>query len=89
MICVIHTRDQGSTIWPTFLQIFDKKVTKTKGAKENIYILDFFVPWYLIFGIIKDADNIYYCTKNQVRGLCLGGNMVIIFFGSFLGEMTI
>ena len=29
-------------------------------------------------GIIKDADNIYYCTKNQVRGLCVGGDMAIL-----------
>ena len=27
----------------------------------------------------KDADNIYYCTKNQVRVLYVGGNMVILF----------
>ena len=33
---------------------------------------------YLIFGMRKDADNIYYCTKNQVRGLCVGGDMVIL-----------
>ena len=31
-----------------------------------------------LFGIIKDADNIYYCTKNQVRGLCVGGDMAIL-----------
>ena len=29
------------------------------------------------FGMIKDADNIYYCTKNQVRGVSLGGDLVI------------
>ena len=23
--------------------------------------------------MVKDADNIYYCTKNQVGGLCVGG----------------
>ena len=39
-------------------------------------------PTYVIFGMVKDADNIYYmyCAKNQVRGLCAGGDMVIIFF---------
>ena len=29
-----------------------------------------------IFGMVKDADNIYYCTKNQMRGFCVGGDMV-------------
>ena len=23
----------------------------------------------------KNADKIYYCTNNQVRGLCVGGDM--------------
>ena len=31
---------------------------------------------------IKDTDNIFYSTKNQVRGLCVGGDMVILFFFS-------
>ena len=35
-------------------------------------------PTYLIFGRIKDADNIYYCTKNQVRGFCVGGDIVML-----------
>ena len=26
-----------------------------------------------IFGVIKDAEHNYYCTKNQVGGLCVGG----------------
>ena len=42
----------------------------------------------MIFGI-TDADNIYYCTKNQMRGLFVGGDMDILFFGSFHGKMTI
>ena len=42
----------------------------------------------MIFGMIKDAENIYCCTKNQVRGLCVG-DMVILFFGWFHGKMTI
>ena len=33
----------------------------------------------MIFGMIKDADNIDYCTKNQVRWLCVGGDIVILF----------
>ena len=33
---------------------------------------------YLIFGMIKYADNIYYCTKSQVRGLRVGGDMVLL-----------
>ena len=36
-----------------------------------------------IFGMVKDNDNIYYCTKNHVRGLCVGGDMAISFFGDF------
>ena len=39
--------------------------------------------------MVKNADNIYYSTKNQVRGLCVGGDMVILFYGLFYGEMTI
>ena len=30
--------------------------------------------------MVKDADNIYYCTKNQVRGLCVGGDMAILLW---------
>ena len=26
------------------------------------------------------SDSIFYSTKNQVRGLCLGGDTVILFF---------
>ena len=33
----------------------------------------------LIFGTVKDTDNIYYSTKNQVRGLCVGGDITILF----------
>ena len=36
-------------------------------------------PTLLIFGILKYADNIYYFTKNHVRGLCVGGDMTILF----------
>ena len=32
----------------------------------------------LIFGMGKDYHNIYYLTKNQVRGLCVGGEMAIL-----------
>ena len=33
--------------------------------------------------------TIYYCTKNQVHGLCVAGDMVILFVGSFHGKMII
>ena len=36
-------------------------------------------PTHLIFG----TENICYSTKNQGRGLCVGGDMTILFFGSF------
>ena len=35
------------------------------------------------FRTVKDTDNTYYSTKNQVRGLCVGGDMAILFFGNF------
>ena len=38
-----------------------------------------FLTQHLIIGMIKDADNIYYCTKYQVRGLCVGGDTVILY----------
>ena len=46
-------------------------------------------PTYLIFGMVKDTDNIYYCTKNQAREFCVDRDMVILFVGSFHGKMTI
>ena len=33
-----------------------------------------------IFGMLKDTDKICYCIKNQVRGLCVGRDMVILFW---------
>ena len=36
--------------------------------------------------MVKDADNIYYCTKNQVRGLCVGGDMAILFLVCSMGK---
>ena len=33
----------------------------------------------MIFGTAKDTNNIFYSTKNQVNGLCVGGDMVILF----------
>ena len=35
-------------------------------------------PTYLIFGMVKGHHNIYYCTKNQVRGWCVGGDIAIL-----------
>ena len=34
----------------------------------------------MIFGTGKDIDNIFSNTKNQVRGLCVGRDKVILFF---------
>ena len=39
--------------------------------------------------MVNNTDNIYYCTKNQVHGLCVGGDMVILFFGSFHAKIAI
>ena len=38
--------------------------------------------------MIKDADHIYYCTKNQVRGLFVGGD-TLIFCKFVFGKLTI
>ena len=32
---------------------------------------------YLIFGVIKNANHIHYCTKNQGRGLAVDGDTFI------------
>ena len=40
-------------------------------------------PTHLIFGSGIDIVSIFYRTKNQVRGLCVGGDMSILFFGDF------
>ena len=32
----------------------------------------------MIFGTVKDTVSIFYRTKNQVRGLCVGGDMAIL-----------
>ena len=36
---------------------------------NKIHISAYTYPTHLIFGMGKDAANIYYCTKNQVCGL--------------------
>ena len=37
----------------------------------------------MIFGRVIDIVSIFYSTKNQVRGLCVGGDMAILFVGHF------
>ena len=39
------------------------------------------------FGMVKYADNMYYCTNNQGHGLCVRGDMVILFFDLFHGKI--
>ena len=39
--------------------------------------------------MVKAAGNTYYGTKNQVRGLWVGGDMVILCVGSFHNKMAI
>ena len=34
---------------------------------------------HTLFGIVKDIFSIFYRTKNQVRGLCIGRDTVILF----------
>ena len=38
--------------------------------------------------MIKDAACIYYCAKNQERGLCVGGDMVILCKSSKNGHIS-
>ena len=52
-------------VWPRDQQI------------NKIHISAYTYPT-LIFGMVKDTANIYYCTKNQVWGFCVGGNMEFI-----------
>ena len=33
-----------------------------------------------MFSTVKDIVSIFYSAKNQVRGLCEGGDTVILFF---------
>ena len=40
-------------------------------------------PTHLIFGRVIDIVSIFYLTKNQVRGLCVGGDMAILFLCHF------
>ena len=35
------------------------------------------------FDRVIDIVSIFYRTKNQVRGLCVGGGMAILFFDNF------
>ena len=37
-------------------------------------------PTHLIFGRVIDIFSIFYLTKNQVRGLCVGGDMAFFYF---------
>ena len=37
------------------------------------------------FCMVKDDDNIYYCTKNQARGFCVGGDSS--FFVGFMVKL--
>ena len=53
------------------------------AKKYNGHISAYTPSTHLIFGTVKDTDNIYYSTKNQVRGLYVGGDMAILFFGDF------
>ena len=63
----------------TFLWVLVK--IAGSGKKDHmVHISAYTQPTHFIVGTIKDADIIFYSTKNQVRGLCVGGDMVILFF---------
>ena len=40
-------------------------------------------PMHLNFGMAKDTDNIFHCTKNRVSRCCVGGDMATLFFSFF------
>ena len=44
------------------------------NQKQNDHISAYTKPTHLIFGTVIDIVNIFYHTKNQVGGLCVGGN---------------
>ena len=54
-------------------------VAKTARSEKNKMII--YPPTHpRTFGTIKYIVSIFYRTKNKVRGLCVGGDMVILFF---------
>ena len=57
--------------------ILPKKFTKkghfTKKFHKNERISAYTQPTDLIFGTVTDMVRIFYHTKNQVGGLCVGG----------------
>ena len=61
--------------------VFHTEIVKTAKTKSHLKLLlhttKLVEPTDLIFGMTNDADHIYYCTTNQARGLCVGGDMVI------------
>ena len=54
--------------------IQNKTVKKMKNPENGVRSL----TW--------DIDNSFSCTKNQVHGLCVGGDMSILFFGEVFRE---
>ena len=48
-----------------------------------VHISAYTQPTHFIFGRVIDIVSIFYLTKNEVRGLCVGGDMAILFFCHF------
>ena len=64
------------------------------SARSGKYVMEGMIfaglVWNSAYGfLIKDADNIYYSTKNLVRRLCVGGNTVILLWNEPKNKMTI
>ena len=38
---------------------------------------------------VKDTDDTYYCNKNQVRWLCVGGDIAILSWNEPKNKVTI
>ena len=49
------------------------------AVKASFHISAYTQPTH-VFSTVKGTDNIFHSTKNQVRGLCVGGDIVILFF---------
>ena len=54
-----------------------------KMVKKIKCISAYTQPTHFIFGRVIDIVSIFYHTKDQVRGLCVGGDMAILFVCPF------
>ena len=70
----------------TFFNLFSRKKNRVL-SKSPVANSIYGQPTHLIFGTVKYTD-IFYCTKNQVRGLCVGGDIVILPYNKLLTKFS-